>query len=658
MKKIIKKLLVLGLMVALLVPTCVFAAPEDEEIEKPETIEILFSHDMHSHLEAFPRIKTVMDEKLDENPSTYLLDAGDFSMGTPFQTIYKAEASELRMMGAVGFDATTLGNHEFDYRSSGLATMLNKAVSSGDPLPQMVVSNINWDSTLADKDKKEDGQLLQAALSAYGAKDYTVIEKEGAKIAVFGVFGKESASYAPESGTDFTDPVNTAKNVVAEIQANEDVDLIVCLSHSGTNQTDATKSEDEILAQNVDGIDVIISGHSHTQFAEPLVKNNTVIASCGQYNSNLGSITFTYADGKYEMASYNLVPLDDSVEEDSDIKDLVDTFSQLVDSEYFSRYGYKWDSVLATNSIEFTNIDAFGLNAGEDTLGNLISDSYIYGVKQAEGANYETVDVAVAPAGVIRASFGTGEITAADAFNALSLGTGKDGVAGYPLVSIYLTGSELRTVAEVDATVSDMMQPARLYLSGLNYTYNPNRLMLDRAFNVSLTNEAGEQVDIESNKLYRVVGDLYSCQMLGTVNSKSYGLLSVTPKDKDGNEITNFEDFIIYNSNGTELKDWYALASYIDSFSGDVVPDKYAQVEGRRLVEDSKNIWDLIKDPNRIFIMLVCVIVLAIAIIALIIVLIVKLIRRIRYGKGYKKKRYLKAKKEKSIFSNRPNKYR
>lgn len=660
MKIIVKKIILIFMLVVMALPISVFAdtANEEEVPENPD-INILFSHDMHSHLEKFGKIKTLVETSTKANPSTFLFDAGDFSMGTPFQSIYKSEASELRSMGEVGYDVATLGNHEFDYHSLGLSQMLTKALESKEKLPQIVISNIDWGKTLGDKDKKTDGQMLRDTLTKYGVKDYTVVEKEGAKIAVFGIFGKESASYAPESGTYFKDPVETAKKVVKKIKENEDVDLIVCLSHSGTNAEEPENSEDEILAKNVDGIDLIVSGHSHTELPEPITANGTIIVSAGQYNTNLGNIVFTYEEGKYVLKQYNLTPLDAGVADDKKTDEKIEEFKKLVDEEYFSEFGFKWDQVIAKSPYNFTPIEGFGLEQGEDTLGNIVADSYIYGVQQAEGDSYETAAVAVVPAGVIRGSFSEGDITVADAFNALSLGTGPDGKSGYPLVSIYLTGAELRTMAEVDISVSEMMQPARLYMSGIKYSYNPHRLILNRAYNVSLVSPTGQEEELDSKKLYRVIGDLYSCQMLGTVNSQSYGLLSITPKDKDGREIKDFENQIIYNENGTELKEWYGLASYIDSFSGDVVPEKYGKLDGRKELIDSKNIIERLKDPNRLFIMFVCLVILAIALLLLIIVLIVKLIKRIKYGKNYaKRKKYPKMPKEKSIFSNRTNKYK
>ncbi len=631
MKKIWTKILICCMVLMAVVPSAVMA---DTGITGKQTISIVFSHDMHSHLEKFPKIRTVVKEKKKQDKATFVLDAGDFSMGTPYQTIFTSQASELRMMGAAGFDVTTLGNHEFDYRSKGLAKMLNRAKRTKGKLPQLVIANIDWKKTLADPDLKEDGENLKAALENYGCQDYVVVERGDAKIAVFGIFGKESASYAPESGTYFEDPVDTAKQVVDDIKAHEKVDMIVCVSHSGTNEDDPDKSEDEILAREVDDIDLIISGHSHTELPEPIVVNDTVIASAGQYNDNLGSVTFTYKDGKYQMDKYELVPLDSKVKDDRRILALEEEFKDLVDDEYFSKFGYSWDSVLTRNKIDFTGIDTFGSEQGEDTLGNLIADSYIYGVRQAEGRDYETVDVAVAPSGVIRGSFDRGRITTADAFNALSLGTGKDGIAGYPLVSVYLTGAELKLAAEIDISISPIMQPARLYFSGLHYTYNPHRLILNRAYDIIMADKDGKLAEPEDEKLYRVVADLYSAQMLGTVNSMSYGLLSVTPKDKDGNEIENFEDHIIYNKNGSELKEWYALASYLDDFSGGQVPEKYSQAEGRKVLENSWSPIKLLKSPNKFFWIIIAAAALVLSVLALIIILIVKLVRRIRYGKG------------------------
>lgn len=304
---------------------------------KPDEITIVFTHDMHSHLEKFPEISTVINSERKTREGVFLLDAGDFSMGTPFHTIYKKEAAELRMMGSLGYDVTTLGNHEFDFRSKGISAMLNSAVASGDKLPELTIANIDWEGTLGDEALKEDGENLKKALENYGYKDrYIVIEKEGAKVAVFGIFGKEAASYAPESGTLFLDPVETAKGVVEEIEANEDVDLVVCISHSGTNPDDPEKSEDEILAQEVEGIDLIVSGHSHSYMIDPIIngKTGTLVASCGQYNESIGIIRFKVGNGEegkeYKFEEFVAKSLDD-VKKDPETLEQVNAFHKLVE---------------------------------------------------------------------------------------------------------------------------------------------------------------------------------------------------------------------------------------------------------------------------------------------------------------------------------------
>lgn len=139
LKRILIGLLCVIVAAAMIVPAIIsFAQPanavnaigENAEEKKgdPNKLTILFEHDMHSHLEKSPNMATVIKQTKEEDPDTLILDAGDFSMGTPYQTIYRNEAAELRMMGFVGFDVTTLGNHEFDYRPAGLADMLNSAV--------------------------------------------------------------------------------------------------------------------------------------------------------------------------------------------------------------------------------------------------------------------------------------------------------------------------------------------------------------------------------------------------------------------------------------------------------------------------------------------------------------------------------------------------
>ena len=203
--------------------------------------------------------------------------------------------------------------------------------------------------------------------------------------------------------------------------------------------------------------------------------------------------------------------------------------------------------------IEFNSLSEMETKHEELNLGDIISDAYVYAVENTGESDGEKVDVAIVPAGTVRDTYTKGDITVEQVYNSFSLGTGKDGLAGYPLISAYLTGKELKTVAEVDASISDFMTIARLYCSGMNFTYNPHRMILNKVTDCYLTGKDGEREEIQDDKLYHVVTDLYTGRMLGSVLDKSYGLISIVPKDKNGDPIENLEDYAIMDGK-TELK--------------------------------------------------------------------------------------------------------
>lgn len=627
----------------------VFNVAKAEPAPSGKEIDLLFLHDTHSHLESFvtlqdgqtaavggfPRIKTLINEAKADNPDTLVVDAGDFSMGTLVQTIFASESAELRMLGELGCEVTTLGNHEFDYRSQGLAASLLAAAESGDPVPALVLCNIDW-AAMEAEGLTEEQQLLKDAFASYGMTDYTVITKGDVKIAVFGIFGEDSLACAPTCVLKFRDASEAAAETVADIKANEDVDMILCVSHAGTNP-DQQKSEDEILAKKVPEIDLIISGHTHTTLEEPIRHGDTYIVSCGEYGKNLGTLSMRQqSDGRWEMTSYALLPITPAIDADLPTQERIDGFMKSVDSGYLSRFGYTQDQVLAQNDIAFaTSEDLYNIHT-DHNLGNLLSDAFLYAVSREDTGDSHPVDVTIVPSGCVRDTFPKGDITVADVFNAYSLGIGPDSIPGYPLISIYLTGAELKTGVEIDASLTDIMPSARMYMTGVVFSFNPHRLILNRVTDLYLTDEAGSRIEIEDDKLYRVVCDLYSGQMLGAVNSVSFGILTVQPKFADGTPIENIEDAVITTDRGTEIKAWAAIADYINSFEdtdGDGisnVPAYYNELHGRKIVEDSLNIIDLIKNPNKYAVIIVLAVILVLAILILILVWIIKKIRRIR----------------------------
>ena len=645
-----KSILSVVLTIAMLMPLA--QAVTVKAADDTKQIDVLFTHDTHSHLDSFStivngeqkevggfaKIKTLINEKKKEDPDTLILDGGDFSMGTLIQTVYDTEAAELRMLGYLGYDVTTFGNHEFDYRSQGLANMLKAAKSSGETLPEIVVCNVDWDSM--EKAGLNDGQKqIQSAFETYGVKDYVMVQKGDVKIAVVGVFGKDALECAQTCELSFKDPVEAVKKTVEEIKKNEEADIIACVSHGGTWE-DESKSEDELLAKAVPDLDLIISGHTHSELQEAIRHGNTYIVSCGEYGRNLGSLSMTQNfDGRWNLSAYELIPVSEDVKADKATQERIDALMDTVDTNYLADFGYTRKEVLAQNDVEFNSLEEMGTEHKELNLGDIMADAYVYAVENSEYYDGDPVDVAVVPSGTVRDTYTKGDITVEDVYNSFSLGIGKDGVAGYPLINAYLTGKELKLVAEVDASISDFMTTARLYCSGLNFTYNPHRMILNKVTDCYLTRADGERTEIEDDKLYHVVTDLYTGQMLGSVMKMSYGLLSLEPKDKDGNPIENLEDHAVMEGD-KELKAWDAIARYMQSFDdadGDGianVSEYYATTHDRKVVDDSKNILDLVKKPNKFTAIIVCIGLIIIIIIVLVVSLIRKIVRKSRKKKN------------------------
>lgn len=653
----------------LLAALCVLPASAVAEgcTQKSNVTTILFTHDLHSHFLPQPtaeggesggyaRLKTVIDGERAMNPDALLVDGGDFSIGSLIQTLYTTRAAELRTMGAMGYDAVTIGNHEFDHKGTGFAEMLNSAKAAQQAAVELLLVDARpledmdayrerfgpvtpvlptlLEANYAPADDNPDRAFIRSAMEDYGVTDCMTLERGGVTYGLFGLMGVDSDECAPTSGFTRTDAAKAAKRCVETLKG-EGAEIIVCLSHSGTGDSLAS-SEDEELAKAVDGIDVIVSGHTHSTLAEPLVVNDTYIVSSGPYCQNLGSLTFSWDDGgEKRLLDYRLIPIDETVAENPEIAGLVEQWKDMVGETYLARYGLTYDEVLTHSDYDLnTPASAVQENNG---LGTLVSDAFLWADRTLNAAYADSPHtVSVTADGVLRANLPAGDLTAAMAFDVLSMGVGEDGTSGFPLVAVYLTGKELKAAMEVDASVTPIMPAAQLYMSGAKYAFNTKRMFFNRVYGAALTDVTfdesgtGNAYEIDDNALYRVVTGMYSAQMLGTVKSKSMGLLSLEPKQADGTPVTNFTDCILYDANGNELKEWYALAAYLEQFGEKGIPDRYADLaNGCKQVSDSFAPGQLLAGWNGITWVVL-------GIVLLILALILLLIRSLRRRSGGK----------------------
>lgn len=583
---------------------------------------IVFTHDLHSYFlprhVLTPEGEQIMQggyarlaylikgEQLFQRNKTLVVDAGDFSMGTLFHTSFMQEASELRLMGKMGYDVITFGNHDFDFHTEGLAAMLQMAESKKTKLPEIVASNI----VFSKKDPAD--AALKKAFTDYPVKPYTVIEKNGIRIGLFGIMGNDAGYDTPYARpVKFSDPVDASRHVVNILKNQEKADLIICLSHSGTSPV-RKKSEDEFLAREVPQIDVIISGHTHTILLKPIRVGKTIIVSSGCYGEYLGVLKLNYSrESDIKLVAYELRSVAAGIPENKIVADEIVNYKKAVERKFLAPYRFSFDQVIAKSDFNMETLSSLYQNPRETGLGNMITDSYRAAVKKAEGNNYEHISLALQPLGLIRDSFQKGRITVADVFQVLSLGLGTDGTAGYPLAAFYVSGKEMKDILEVNTSVAPLYkEDAYLHISGVKLTYNPYRVIFDRVTSVSVQDEKGNYQPLDYSKLYRICANIYAAEMIKYIGDVSHGLLKIRPRDKNGRLLADLKSAIVYadknSANPRELKEWEALAQYLRSFAGTDrkgipgIPDKYKEPEGRCLAQPTLRPGKILEGGNAI----------------------------------------------------------
>ena len=264
-------------------------------------ITILHTNDVHSHVEPFgpddgrnasrggvSRRATIIENIRKENPNTLLLDAGDIFQGTPYFNYYGGEV-EFKLMSKLKYDASTIGNHDFDNGIDGLYAQLPHADFD------FLSANYDFSNTVLDTH----------------VKPYKVFTKENIKIGVFGLgiklHGLVDKNLYKE--TEYLDPVEIAQDMSRILKENQKCDLVICLSHLGYNYSNTpNKISDLLLASKTKNIDLIIGGHTHTFLPKPTVTKNVegknmLVNQVGCYGLILGRVDFYFDSDKNKESS-------------------------------------------------------------------------------------------------------------------------------------------------------------------------------------------------------------------------------------------------------------------------------------------------------------------------------------------------------------------
>jgi 5'-nucleotidase len=282
------------------------AFPAYAENKNAEKITILHTNDIHSRIEPFSvndtkyanlgglsRLSTMVEDVRNTEKNVILLDAGDIFQGTPYFNLFGGEV-EFKLMSNMKYDASTIGNHDFDNGIDGLVDQLPNAA--------FPFINCNYDFNNSDLNGR--------------VQPYKIMDKSGVRIGILGV-GIELEGLVDKKNYGniiYLDPIENANRVAEYLKKDKNCDLVICLSHLGYKYDEQNIVSDIHLAQNSKNIDLIIGGHTHTFFEKPIkIKNKEkkkiLINQVGWAGINLGRIDF-YIDklsGDSEISGINLI---------------------------------------------------------------------------------------------------------------------------------------------------------------------------------------------------------------------------------------------------------------------------------------------------------------------------------------------------------------
>jgi 2',3'-cyclic-nucleotide 2'-phosphodiesterase (5'-nucleotidase family) len=441
----------------LIYPGDVLQIPGTEVVEEPATdeevmISIVHTNDTHARVEAggydgmgFERVATIVSQIEAANPNTLVLDAGDAFHGQTIATLNEGE-SIVKIFNEIGYDVMTPGNHDFNYGKERLLELDEMA-----EFP-ILAANVYYD---------DYSEFLPG---------YTVKEIDGVKVGIFGISTPETvykSHPANTEGLEFFDPVIASKLMVAKLE--DDVDVIVGLVHLGLDESSIHTSR--LVAENVEGIDLIVDGHSHTELPEGLMVGNTLIAQAGGYDNNVGIVDLVVKNGMVTSKSARLINKEEAAELEPDpaitaIIAEVKEANDLITEEFVSE-----------NSIELVGEREF-VRTGETNLGNLITDSMV---------EFTGADVALTNGGGIRASIPAGDITVGDVITVLPFGN--------YVVTIDVTGAEIVEALEHGLSAYPETLGAFPHIAGMNVVFDPSQEAGSRVVEVTI---GGEELDMEA----------------------------------------------------------------------------------------------------------------------------------------------------------------
>ena len=431
--KLLALALSLALLLSLAVPVCAAETTDSTTNDLTGHIVILHTNDVHGGIAGYAKLAAVKESYTASGAYTLLVDAGDYIQGDPTVSASQGKTA-IELMNSTGYDAATVGNHEFDYGYANL-----KTISAQANFP-ILAANVQYNGATA-----FDSHTIFTAAN-------------GKKIGVFGLETPETATKAHPAkiqGVTFVggqDMMKLAQTEVDTLKA-AGCDYVICLGHLGIDaESTGNRSIDVLNA--VTGIDVFIDGHSHSTLDQIKAATNgtgkvgnAYLTSTGTKLANVGVVDIA-PDGTITTSN---VPLDTLTAENADTAAVIQRIQQQIDADY--------GAVFAQSEVQL-NGEKAQVRTGETNLGDLITDAMLW---QA-GTLGEKVDAAVNNGGGIRASLSVGGLTKKDINTVLPFGN--------TLYLVKLTGAQLLEALEASTCSLPESIGAFPQVSGIEYTVN------------------------------------------------------------------------------------------------------------------------------------------------------------------------------------------
>jgi len=474
------------------------AAPDN----KTFMLSLMHTNDTHAHLDNVAKRVTAVKEVRAEKPNALLLDAGDVFSGTLYFNEFKGQA-DLQLMNLMKYDLMTMGNHEFDLGSSteGHQALAEFVKKSKFPF---VSSNVNYSK---DEHLKRlfSNEITRKPKSGniYNGVIKTI---NGEKVGFFGLTTEETKDISSPVNVTFSNYIDEAKETVKAFE-KLGVNKIVAITHIGYDDNPAYDN-DLTLAKEVDGIDVIVGGHSHTQLNQPVVvnadengkeKDPTVIVQAYQYNEYLGTVDVKFdKKGKIVDHAGELIKIADKIA-DPKAEALLKPYKDKVEEIKNSPTEGVAQKAL-TSPRDGGDATKPSVRKNETELGNLITDGML---DKAKEFNTNTV-IAFQNGGGIRADINEGPITLGEILTVLPFGN--------TLATMELTGAEIKEALEHSVRLTPAENGGFLHVSGMRFTYDSKKAEGNRVQTMEVKNADGSYSNIELSARYIVTTNAFTAK--------------------------------------------------------------------------------------------------------------------------------------------------